>query len=470
MKYSILLFCLFFSHSLFSQDSFQNDFRIFKKALLETHPSLYRFTPKEYFDKKFDSIENRLQTEVTELEFFRMLSEVEALIREVHSFVRPSPKLKEQMRKAKLFPFDVHFIENRLFIKKSRVGDYKNLEDHEILEINGKKISSLLQKLEQATGYKSGYNNSFLKYKLSQFNNFSFFYYLYLDTTGEFKITYQDAENNTNKIAVVGTNNNLNKAKFPQRKEETLPPFSLEIDEAKCLAKMKITTFAYWIVGMKPKDYSEFFESSFEKIAEKNIKTLIIDVRGNSGGEEKIAVDLLTYLSKKEIITYNYIRTKTLDYGYTNKLSEGTKIKFKERNFTKTDSFFYLKKDKALQPNAPKVKNCFDGKVYILQNGGCASATNIFLDLAKSYQLATLVGTESGGVHQYVDGIWHVKFTLPYSKVEVYYPAWSMKINANNGLKNRGILPNIKIIEPKDENTQLEKLYNIIMAENSCSN
>lgn len=67
--------------------SYQEDFQIYKKALLETHPSLYRFTPQKQFDAVLDSVESTIDSETTEWEFFRALHLVHAMIRKSHSFL-----------------------------------------------------------------------------------------------------------------------------------------------------------------------------------------------------------------------------------------------------------------------------------------------------------------------------------------------------------------------------------------------
>ena len=87
--------------------SFINDFNIFKKALTETHPSLYRFNSSERFEVVFDSIQHQITNKTSELAFFRLLSKVESLIREGHSYIEMSVSLSKHIHAQKLFPFNV---------------------------------------------------------------------------------------------------------------------------------------------------------------------------------------------------------------------------------------------------------------------------------------------------------------------------------------------------------------------------
>ncbi|MEM8896151.1 MAG: hypothetical protein AAGC88_16350, partial [Bacteroidota bacterium] len=101
--------------------------------------------------------------------------------------------------------------------------------------------------------------------------------------------------------------------------------------------------------------------------------------------------------------------------------------------------------DPILDSFKPKDKYHFDGNVYMLHNGGSRSATNTLLSLAEYYDAAVFIGREPGGMYEDVDGRWYVKFTLPYSGINVTFPAWTLKIDTENGDRTRGITPDYKI-------------------------
>ena len=457
--------------------NYQNDFIIFKTALLETHPSPYRFTPKEKFHQELDSIEHLLENGTTDLQFFRMLSKAGSMIRESHFKIKPSDNLMKAVLNERLFPFSVQVWNERLIITKSRSEQYANYIGLEVQAINGKSISSILQIMESSTGLKSGYNNSGLKNKLSYFNNFSLAYHLYVDSTSQFQMEYLDRDNSFKKSSIKGVSGNIDQKIFPKLPDEPKPPFHFQIDEENSIAKLKITTFAYWAVSLTNKDYIRFFKDCFKSINNKQVKTLIIDVRDNRGGVAIIGAELLTYLMNEDFKIYKYVKTKTLDFNYTTKLPFFTQFTFPEyfylypkNYYLKTGSVYYLKEKKFdfLKTYKVKKKNHFDGNVYILSNGGSRSATNVFLALVKSYRVGTIVGTESGGVYEDVDGgLWPLKLTLPHSKINVSFPLWSMKINSKNGDKLRGVIPNhlvykgkLNVLENRDP--QLEYTYELI--------
>lgn len=110
MRFTVLLLFLVDSLQGLSQISidsisYGSDLAIYKKALEETHPSLYRFTSKEKFDSLFIFIRANLNDKTSELDFFRSISQISSLIREGHSYVQPSGSLSSTVQNKAFFPF-----------------------------------------------------------------------------------------------------------------------------------------------------------------------------------------------------------------------------------------------------------------------------------------------------------------------------------------------------------------------------
>jgi hypothetical protein len=451
MRLNILFLLIVSSQVGFSQVSidsisYRNDLIIYRQALEQSHPSLYRFTPKERYDSLFDSIESNLSNESTELDFFRSVSRISSLIREGHTYIQPPESLISSIKNKRLFPLGVIVEDDRIMVRNSRLPELGYLKKATIDSINGQSIESIITLLEESTSTVSTFNNSRLTKNLSLYNNFALAYYYFIDTTSNFRIDYRPhPKAKSISIEVEGSSDQLSRLSYPELPPEPLPPFYLEVDEQRSTATMRISTFAYWIVDKKMKDYSKFFKESFISLQEQNIKHLIIDVRGNRGGEEMIAGELLTYLIDTEFDIYRYCKAKTLDFSFTNSLPQSNRIKLAKNNYTASDSGFVMKKANFLKPYTPKKEHNFDGKVYVLSDGICASANNIFLALVKTYNVGTIVGQESGGAFEDVDGRLRIRFTLPYSRIFVSYPAWRMKLNTKNGNKLRGVIPDYEI-------------------------
>ncbi|WP_422360176.1 S41 family peptidase [Reichenbachiella sp.] len=467
MKLIVFLIGFFSALSLSAQHpgSYEEDFQLYKKALLETHPSLYRFTTKDQFHDVLDSIEKSIDTETNEWEFFRALTGVHAMIRESHSYLGASKDLMIQARSAELFPLRIWLAKGRILVTGSREEAYDYLIGKEIESINGQSVESIISSLETFSLLNSGNNNSAMYKELSGFDNFSFAYYFNISQANQFEIVYQDGEESRS-ILLHGSDDDL-ADNFPKFPSEPIPPYTFVIDKEADAARLTITTFAYWVVDKSINDYKVFLKNFFSSIEENNIRNLVIDVSENRGGEEMIGAELLTYLIDHPFEIYNQVSTKTLDYSFTNSLPNSSKLKFPKKNFTYADSCFVLQKGEVLKRYVPKQEHKFTGNVYFISSGRSRSATNILLALAKTHQVGTIVGQESGGTFRDLDGRWRATFNLPFSKVLVSYPVWRFKINSKGQDPQRGVIPDLPVDRSVEDilsgkKPELEFVYQLI--------
>ena len=87
----------------------------------------------------------------------------------------------------------------------------------------------------------------------------------------------------------------------------------------------------------------------------------------------------------------------------------------------------------------------YDGKIYILINGGTFSAASDFAAICKQNKIATFIGQETGGTAAGNNSNGEVMLTLPNSKIRVSLPLF-MIVNAVDGaVHGRGVFPDYDI-------------------------
>lgn len=159
----------------------------------------------------------------------------------------------------------------------------------------------------------------------------------------------------------------------------------------------------------------------------KEYKNLIIDVRGNGGGNTNYPYNLIIEPLLGEakcadiyaLINLNRYNKKFLKSDYLNELvipKEEILEKFNvddEIYENATDGIHLEFNIKALRN-----KDFFNGKIYILCDKGCYSATDFFINIAKQIKFATIVGTNTSGDGLQMDPALMV---LPNSKYLVRY-------------------------------------------------
>lgn len=158
-------------------------------------------------------------------------------------------------------------------------------------------------------------------------------------------------------------------------------------------------------------NYRKLLKTSFKKIKEKGINNLIIDVRGNGGGQSFNGAHLLRYLTNKPF-TYFIKGTPTAE--------------------------------ESMNPMNP-FEDAFTGNTLVLQDAGCGSTTGHFLSLIKHLKLAVSIGEESGGTYLCNDGSTHIK--LKNTGISCRIARVTFTTTAKNLPRERGVVPDHKVVQ-----------------------
>jgi C-terminal processing protease CtpA/Prc len=175
----------------------------------------------------------------------------------------------------------------------------------------------------------------------------------------------------------------------------------------------------------------------------KGTKTLVLDLRNNSGGEDELGKRLLSYLLDKPFTYYNdlLINARVFSFHKYAKLPD-VPADMVERQ---PNGKYRLLKHPNLgiqQPSNPT----FAGKVLILINGDCFSTTAEFLSQAHYHKRATFIGEESGGGYYGNTSGVVPALTLPSTKLIVYVPLVSYYLAVKSDqAAARGVLPDFPI-------------------------
>jgi C-terminal processing protease CtpA/Prc len=92
----------------------------------------------------------------------------------------------------------------------------------------------------------------------------------------------------------------------------------------------------------------------------------------------------------------------------------------------------------------PKMKNHYNGKVYILSGGNTFSASTLFMSIVKDQDNVVVVGEETGG-GAYGNTAWVIPdVTLPITKVRFRLPLFRLVMDKTLPRNGRGILPEVE--------------------------
>lgn len=472
-----------------SEKDLKKDVDYTYKKLKKLHPNLYWYISKEKLDYKFDSLKTTITQPMTSFAFYKKIAPVVNEVRQGHMMVFPATKrytkkeTKQIMKKGTgpFSQFEFQVFDDKLFVVKNNSKDKSIPKGAEVIGIDGKNTADLLQDYQHLFT-SDGYNTTYFKYKLGK--GFGGFYtnenglkdsllynFKYNDSIKSVWIARKPNDSakvvktDTVKTEIPNPVEKIVKTKAQKKAERTKKSVygyntetktynrNLRFMEAdSSIAVMKINTFA---IG----NYSTFYKESFEKIKANNAKILIIDLRNNPGGRLSEISDLYSYLTDTTMVfaDKSEVATKTSllsgDYfkggGVGIQILKGifypvyvgyTFFKVKKADDNK---YYYATSESRLKNRKP---NAFDGKIYVLINGGSFSASCILSSNLQGSKRATFVGEETGGTYNGTVAGRMPLIKLPHSKLKVRVGLMLIAPYHKTDIVGRGIFPDVAIL------------------------
>jgi C-terminal processing protease CtpA/Prc len=212
----------------------------------------------------------------------------------------------------------------------------------------------------------------------------------------------------------------------------------------------QIAHLTYSEFGVNVEEGKAFMKQSFEAIHAKASRALILDVRGNGGGESELGALLFSYLVGEPFKYFDdIIMTKNsgMRYSFAKYADDG-------RDYVvppglaelRADGKFHQIEDSLLGLQQPS-KPTFTGPVYILIDGGCLSTTAEFLTEVHVHHRATFIGEESAGCY-YGPNSPTVRITLPNTKLGIFIPLLAGYMSVGSNPEHdpaRGIIPDFPV-------------------------
>lgn len=429
----------------------KTDFEIFRGSLEEMHPGLYWYSSKKEIDSVFEAIDISIAKEMTDLEFYRLLSRAISKIRCVHTWILPAEKTNhELLRQGPLLPIELKLIEGRAYFFKSKSKEQLAIEPgQQILSINGYSIDALLQ-LSNKVRSGDGWTTTG-KERLFEL----FFHYFYVTHVGQpetYELTYFDQGGKVKNVVIKA----MPFSEFNQ-KQSSNDKSNIELDIINDhTAYLKVRAFDNWRENGKKKKFLTLVNKAFIKIDSSKADNLIVDIRDNWGGTERYGLALCSYFTDSSFYGYKEIRFKNNKFKYR-KYSKTNSLEFllykTVLNLDKVnDTTYLLQNDNntdIVKPSSPQ----FSGNVYILINGSTYSTASDFSALMHSKGLATFIGEETGGGYRGNSGDYEFEFVLPNSKIRFNAPLAQYLTNVTYEPENygRGVIPD-HIVKPMIEN------------------
>lgn len=460
--FSILtLLVVFWTSAQFplSSKDMKEDFIIFKNSISEIHPGLYWYADSTEIEQRFEKIEKAIQPEMELKDFYVYLQEFYAKIRCGHSWMSMPWKWRKHIDEGPYrIPINFYLEEEKIFAMRDLTDDQSIGEGTEVLSVNGiasKKILDTLIPFAPTDGYSKPHQTQIIS------GNFSRYFQAVYGLDSIFRIELNDTETKKTVTLKGLSNAEANKRSIDRygevKRDKKMLSFK-EMEES--IGLIKIQSFSKENIKEGGQKFKKFLRQTFKIIEQKNLNKLIIDLRGNGGGEDNYGATLASYLLDEPFDYYKRMEAVTKKFRY-NEYSRDKgfntigKLLKKDKNKPGTYTYNFSRQTKEQKP----IKNGFRGQLIVLIDGGSFSATSEVAAILHSKDRAKFIGQETGGGYYGNNSAMMYGIQLPNSKINYYLPVIRYYIAVDHPpFEGRGLIPDISIpqtyanyISEKDE-------------------
>lgn len=466
----------------------KEDLAILKKTLTAIHPGIYRYQTPASIERLFADSAAEIVSPLTENEFFLKIAKLTNKIYCGHTFPNPynqNSLLRERIFNGKTYlPFYFRIVGGKIIVTEN-ASNQTLAKGSEIKKINGVAAREIIDKLLAITNA-DGKNTLAHRRSQLELTRFNAEHYAHFDwyfplvfpfEKSIFKVEAVDAATKKAVNFETAAMTKSERTKEIERRYGKTPTYDdgwkFEIRN-NSVGYLKIANSITW--RLKQIKYKEFLADAFARLREKNIKTLVVDLRGNDGGDGNLGFELARYLAKTELPPYATSRRLVRNVSAQTEISKyldafSPEMKTYLQNGLPPNTFktgengFYEilpNENVTTYPNVAPAENNFRGETFVIADASNASATFVFLRFVKKNNLAKIVGDESGGNLQGINGGNYYFLNLPNSRVEIDVPVYFFApLSAE---KDSAVKPDFQIAPTADDIAEgIDAEFNFIL-------
>jgi hypothetical protein len=344
-------------HGKYSVTELRQDLDQMVAIIKKNHPSLYDFNSETNFNALVKQAQDAITDSMELIPFYKIISPIVTSIGCGHTQLW-LPGWLWQDSALPVLPVRLFFERDKTYILNN-YGSNKNLQPGaEVIAINGHPIAEIRKQMEGFI-FTDGNNMAARR----DYMNTSFSSPL-VGMSFNFPSSYQIRL----KSAMTGSGTEdfvvqpMTLPKYNEAQPQMKSKLRFEWDAAGHTGIIRIGSFVYYD---RVDFFKKFLDSCFLQLKLRKSDQLIIDLRGNDGGDPFCSSYVLAYLSEKPVSYF----AKSYD-GYDN-----------------------------LAKPIPLATNHFTGKVYILTDGYCFSSTGHLCALLRYHHLGHFIGTQTDGTY-----------------------------------------------------------------------
>lgn len=383
----------------------QSDFDEYVGLIRRDHP--LTFTDLAVLDEAISTQRSLLREEMTELEFYRVVAPVGAAVRCGHTRTYLSEQGRDYLEEhGECLPLEIRLLSDSVYVYKDFTPEKNIPRGSRVISIDGLSATEIIARMRDSL-YADGTNITYKDYAINLF--FARWFALLVGEAPQFEMEIMEPDSQQAITRIVNAMTlkdagQVNRDRYPQ--DEGCRRLCMTFASDNSHAVLTIKDFGYYDnLPAFRQPVGEFFA----RLDSAGIEALIIDLRGNDGGDP--------YCSS---FVVNQVLAEPVRYFAT-----GTP--------------FY---EDLVRP-LPVPRHVFTGKLIVLTDGWCFSSTGHMLSLLRCHRRGIVVGEESGGSSACNDA--SQLHTLQHTRLRLNLPRRTFATSARCLPLGRGIPPDIEV-------------------------
>jgi hypothetical protein len=448
------------SKNMLTVKGMHDDLSVLWSVVKELHPGYGIYTSPTDLQKAYDKTYSSIKSPLSEGQFIDLIYPFVCELRCGHTQLKHSVLFKPSAsEKVPHLPFKVLVRNHHVWVTMHQTADV-NTGD-EIIDINGVPVSEIVDR-----GYGlycgDGYAETFKELFLSEYDGFEDACNKCYHWPGPYQIKVQTAKGVLKTINVKPAEAGA-VAEDPKLKPadnfanwtvvKDIPDSRLRFFKKSSTAWFSAPPFAYADTIV--------YKNAFASIKEKGIKNLVLDLRHNTGGDIRVATQLLSYLADAPFNVVKEIKSRIPDLAHNRfakyfdtTVTQGFVLGFKTGG--KVGDWYHVDATtifgQMYGPFQLAEKDHFNGNLIVLIDGATFSSGALLTAALKAQRKnIKFIGRETAGAEEGCNGVTLQKLTLPNTKIIVDFPWMRVVSVAKNPVKGRGIMPDYDVnYKPED--------------------